>query len=86
MKYLKLFEEWHKVVKTSSSGSTRWIDTIHDDPTSAKSASAGLLLNKEYSEKEFDELKRLGDQYREAEKKFTEQKRIFDILKKQDTK
>lgn len=44
----------------------------------------GILRPNIALEKEFDELKRLGDQYREAEKKFTEQKRIFDILKKQD--
>jgi hypothetical protein len=57
MKYLKLFEEWHKVVNPSGSGRTRWIDTIHDDPTSAKSYSSSLLLKKDYAEKEFDELK-----------------------------
>jgi hypothetical protein len=35
-------------------------------------------------EKEFDELKALGDAYREAEKKFIDQKKVFEILKKQD--
>lgn len=35
-------------------------------------------------EKEFDELKELGDAYRAAEKRLTEQKRVFDILKKTD--
>lgn len=59
MKYLKLFEEWHKVVQSSSSGRTRWIDTIHDDPTSPKSYSASLLLKKDLEEKEFDELKQM---------------------------
>lgn len=33
-------------------------------------------------EKEFDELRRLGDLYREAEAKFKEQKKIFERLKK----
>jgi len=35
-------------------------------------------------EAEFDELRALGDAYREAEKKFKEQKRVFEILKNQD--
>ena len=35
-------------------------------------------------EKEFDELKELGDAYRAAEKRLAEQKRVFDILKKTD--
>jgi hypothetical protein len=35
-------------------------------------------------EAEFEELKQLGEQYRDLETKFREQKRVFDILKKQD--
>lgn len=35
-------------------------------------------------EAEFNELKELGDQYRKLEAKFKEQKRVFEILKKQD--
>ena len=35
-------------------------------------------------ESEFDELKALGDAYRAAEKKFLDQKRVFEILKTQD--
>lgn len=44
----------------------------------------GVLNPNPELEKEFDELKELGDAYREAEKKFLEQKRVFEILKKQD--
>jgi hypothetical protein len=58
MKHLKLFEEFHKVVQSSGSGRTRWIDTIHDDPSSSKSYSAALLLKKDLEEKEFGELKK----------------------------
>jgi len=35
-------------------------------------------------EAEFEELKQLGEQYQDLETKFREQKRVFDILKKQD--
>ncbi len=44
----------------------------------------GILTPNPELESEFDELKALGDAYREAEKKFKEQKRIFEILKNQD--
>lgn len=44
----------------------------------------GVLNPNPELESEFDELKALGDAYREAEKKFLEQKRVFEILKKQD--
>lgn len=44
----------------------------------------GIMRPNTALEKEFDELKALGDAYREAEKRFTEQKRVFEILKKQD--
>lgn len=35
-------------------------------------------------EAEFDELRSLGDAYRAAEKKLLEQKRVWEILKKED--
>ena len=35
-------------------------------------------------EAEFEELKKLGEQYKEMETKFREQKRVFDILKTTD--
>lgn len=44
----------------------------------------GILTPNLELESEFDELKALGDAYREAEKKFKEQKRVFEILKNQD--
>ena len=42
-----------------------------------------LRLNPEL-EKEFDELQQAGEHYRQLEKKFLEQKKIFDILKNTD--
>ena len=36
-------------------------------------------------EKEFVELRECADHYRDLEKKFLEQKRVFEILKKQDS-
>lgn len=60
MKYLKLYEEWHKVVsKRSDSGKTKWVDTILDDPTSPKSLSSGILLKRDLGKEEFDDLKRI---------------------------
>lgn len=44
----------------------------------------GVLQPNPELEAEFDELKALGDAYREAEKRFNEQKRVFEILKTQD--
>jgi len=35
-------------------------------------------------EKEFDELRECAERYRELEKKFLEQQKVFNILKKQD--
>ena len=35
-------------------------------------------------EKEFDELRQAGEHYRQLEKKFLEQKKVFDILKNTD--
>lgn len=59
MKHLMLFEEWHKVIQHSNSGKTKWIDTIHDGPSSPKSYSSSLLLKNDLEEKEFDDLKKL---------------------------
>lgn len=56
-RYIEYVTELHKVVDASTSGKTKYINWIHDEPSSAKSASAGLLLKKELGEKEFDDLK-----------------------------
>ena len=44
----------------------------------------GLLEMNPELEKEFDELKAAGDAYRELEKRFKEQKQVWETLKKQD--
>jgi hypothetical protein len=44
----------------------------------------GLLHIDSELESEFDELRALGDAYREAERRFIEQKRVYDILKNTD--
>jgi hypothetical protein len=44
----------------------------------------GLLEMNTELEAEFDELREAADRYRELEKKFKEQKRVWDTLKKQD--
>lgn len=44
----------------------------------------GILTPNPALEAEFDELKALGDAYREAERRLNEQKRVFEILKTQD--
>ena len=44
----------------------------------------GILRPNPELEKEFDELRQAGEHYRQLEKKFLEQKKIFDILKNTD--
>ena len=44
----------------------------------------GIMRPNPELEKEFDELKACADRYRELEKKFLEQKKVLDILKKPD--
>lgn len=44
----------------------------------------GILKPDPALEAEFEELKALGDKYRATQKKFLEQKKIFEILKKVD--
>lgn len=50
---------------------------------SAIESRLAILTPNTALESEYEELKALGDAYRAAEKRFLEQKRIFDILKKQ---
>ena len=44
----------------------------------------GILFPNPELEKEFDQLRQAGEHYRELEKKFLEQKQVFDILKNTD--
>lgn len=53
---IKRFYEFHKFVDTSRSGSTSFITTIHNDPISARSQSAGVLLKRDLEDKEFQEM------------------------------
>ena len=54
------------------------------DWLAAVDSRLGLLHINSELESEFDELRALGDAYREAERRFTEQKRVYDILKNTD--
>ena len=65
MRKIKLFQEFineelRTVISDSSgSGKTKSIDTILDDiPSSAKSLSSGILLNKDLKDREFDDFRR----------------------------
>lgn len=62
MKNIKLYkdfinEELQKIVSKSGSGKTKYIDTIFDEPSSSKSPASGILLRKQLSDQEFDDLK-----------------------------
>ena len=46
-----------KIVSKSGSGKTKYIDTIFDEPISSKSPASGILLRKQLSDQEFDDLK-----------------------------
>ena len=60
MKYLKLFEEWHKVVQASSSGRTRWVDTIHDGYSILSYSDPGFYT---YNKKKVHEFEKIVDDY-----------------------
>jgi hypothetical protein len=64
-------------------------DVVINDVSLAKTLKGiqerlGLLEMNPALEKEFDELKAAGDAYRALEKKFKEQKQVWETLKKQD--
>ena len=46
--------------------------------------SKDVFYNSIIQKKEFDQLRQAGEHYRELEKKFIEQKKIFDILETTD--
>jgi hypothetical protein len=63
-------------IKVKGRNLTDWLETID--------SRLGILQTNPDLEKEFDELKALGDAYREAERRFLEQKRVYEILKTTD--
>lgn len=63
-------------IKIKGRDLTDWLETVD--------SRLGLLHINSELESEFDELRALGDAYREAERRFTEQKRVYDILKNTD--
>jgi hypothetical protein len=65
-----------KGIRVKGRDLTDWIETVD--------SRLGLLHIDAALETEFDELRALGDAYREAERRFTEQKRVYEILKNTD--
>jgi hypothetical protein len=63
-------------IKIKGRNLTDWLETVD--------SRLGLLHIDSELESEFDELRALGDAYREAERRFTEQKQVYDILKNTD--
>ena len=63
-------------IKIKGRNLTDWLATVD--------SRLGILHINSELESEFDELRALGDAYREAERRFTEQKRVYDILKNTD--
>ena len=61
MKYLKTYEELISVTSDiTSSGKTRSVDNIFDEPSDAKSPSARILLKRDLQQKEFQDLIDMG--------------------------
>lgn len=56
IKKFKLFLEMHKLVDKSKTGSTSFVTTIPQDPSSARSTSAGVLLKQDLEEQEFKDM------------------------------
>jgi len=65
-----------KGIRVKGRDLTDWIETVD--------SRLGLLHIDAALETEFDELRALGDAYREAERRFNEQKRVYEILKNTD--
>jgi hypothetical protein len=63
-------------IKIKGRNLTDWLETVD--------SRLGLLHIDAALETEFDELKALGDAYREAERRFNAQKRVYEILKNTD--
>lgn len=63
-------------IKIKGRDLTDWLATVD--------SRLGLLHINSELESEFDELRALGDAYREAERRFTEQKRVYEILRNTD--
>jgi hypothetical protein len=63
-------------IKIKGRNLTDWLETVD--------SRLGLLHIYAELETEFDELRALGDAYREAERRFNEQKRVYEILKNTD--
>jgi hypothetical protein len=63
-------------IKIKGRDLTDWLATVD--------SRLGILHINSELESEFDELRALGDAYREAERRFIEQKRVYDILKNTD--
>jgi hypothetical protein len=63
-------------IKIKGRNLTDWLETVD--------SRLGLLHIDAELETEFDELRALGDAYREAERRFNEQKRVYEILKNTD--
>jgi hypothetical protein len=70
-------------IKIKGRDLTDWLATVDSRLATVDSRLGILHINSEL-ESEFDELRALGDAYREAERRFIEQKRVYDILKNTD--
>ena len=70
-------------IKIKGRNLTDWLETV-DSRLGLLHSRLGLLHIDAELETEFDELKALGDAYREAERRFNEQKRVYEILKNTD--
>ena len=63
-------------------GNITWQDRDMREWFESVESRLGMLRPNPEMESTWDELKRLGDQYRALEKKLKEQQQVFDVLKK----
>jgi hypothetical protein len=63
-------------VKVGGRDLTGWLEQVE--------SRLAILQTNPNLESEFDELRALGDAYREAERRFLEQKRVYEILRTTD--
>ena len=64
-------------------GNITWQDRDMREWFESVESRLGMLQPNPEIESTWDELKRLGDQYRALEKKLKEQQQVFDVLKKE---
>ena len=82
MKYLKTFEELKTITRKSNTGSTRWKQSILDEPSDSKPYAAYLLLKDKLRKEELKSLFKKAEKYLSNKqiKKYTRSGELYKIM------